>query len=103
MIEFYAQFDHNAPAELLYDRICDLKIRLAEIQHALGLPAYLGEILEEMALRSILPKSAPVQIDTWRETLEKIAALGPKEVRAWIEGLLHQGILTVTIENGRTQ
>jgi hypothetical protein len=98
----YEQLDHNAPSDLLLDRICDLKIRLAEIQHSLGLPAYLGEVLGEAALRSILPKSAPLQANTWREVLEKIADVGPGEVQAWIEELLHQGILTVTSKDGRS-
>jgi len=101
LMDSYERLDHNAPPDLLYDRICDLKIRLAEINHSLGLPAYLSEVLGEVALRSILPKSAPVQSGTWRETLANIAELGPGEAREWIEELLHQGILTITSENGR--
>jgi hypothetical protein len=103
LIDPYEQLDQNAPPDLLYDRICDLKIRLAEINHALGLPAFLNKIQGEMALRTILPKSAAVQSGTWREALIRIAALGAGEVRVWIEELLHQGILTVTSDSGEGQ
>jgi hypothetical protein len=78
---------------MLYERICDLKIRLAEINYSLGLPAELVVSEGELAVRDILPKSAPVFTNTWKLALDQIERLGAGNALVWIEELLNEGVL----------
>ena len=92
----YEQLERQAREELLYERICDLKIRVAELNYSLGLPAYLGEVEGELAIRDILPQSAEVQTNSWKLVLEQISRLEPEHARNWVEELLNRGVLRLS-------
>jgi hypothetical protein len=95
LADSYEQLERNSREELLYERICDLKIKVAELSYALGLPAYLGEVLGELAVRDILPQSAAVRTNSWKLALEQIGRLEPENARNWVEELLNRGILAI--------
>jgi tetratricopeptide (TPR) repeat protein len=95
LADSYEQLERNSREELLYERICDLKIKLAELSYSLGLPAYLGEVLGELAVRDILPQSAAVRTNSWKLALEQIGRLEPENTRNWVEELLNRGILAI--------
>jgi len=91
----YEQLEISAREEVLFERLCDLKIRLAEIDHALGLPASLGEVIGELAIRDILPRSTAVRTNSWKLVLEQIGRLETDNARNWIDELINRGILTL--------
>ena len=95
MADSYEQLEVSAREEVLFERLCDLKIRLAEINHALGLPASLGEVVGELAIRDILPRSTAIRTNSWKLVLEQIGRLDTDNARNWIEELLNRGILTL--------
>lgn len=97
----YEQLEHTMGGRLLYERICDLKIRIAEINYSLGLPAFLLELEGGLALRDILPRTSSVHANPWKVVLGRIAELGPENARAWIEELLNRGALTAAGEEDR--
>jgi hypothetical protein len=86
---------------VLFERICDLKMRVAELNYALGLPACLGEVQGELAIRDILPASAAVRTNSWKLALEQIARLGVEHARGWVDELLNRGILVLPSDGGR--
>ncbi len=92
----YEQLEISAREEVLFERLCDLKIRLAEINHALGLPAFLGEVVGELAIRDILPRSAAIRTNSWKLVLEQISRLETDNGRNWIEELLNRGVLALS-------
>ena len=81
---------------MLFERICDLKIRMAELNYAVGLPAYLAEVLGELAIRDILPKTTVVRTNSWKMALEQIGRLGTENARNWVDELLNRGILAIS-------
>jgi tetratricopeptide (TPR) repeat protein len=93
--EPYEYLELSTDRELLYERICDLKIRLAELHYSLGLPAPVVEADGEFALREILIGPAGKKSTGWQRALEKTARLRPDSVRGWIEESLNRGLLTV--------
>jgi hypothetical protein len=95
LADSYEQLERNSREELLYERICDLKIKVAELSYSLGLPAYLGEVLGELAVRDILPQSAAVRTNSWKLALEQIGRLEPENARNWVEELMNRGILAI--------
>jgi hypothetical protein len=99
VFDSYEQLENTQRGRLLYERLCDLKIRVAELNYALGLPAYSAELEAELALREILPGSAPVRSNAWKPTLEQITRLGAGNARGWIEELLNRGSLTMARED----
>jgi hypothetical protein len=73
---------HNSAVPLLlFDRINDLKIRLAETSYAAGLPASLAGPLGELAIKSLLADPASVQIDRWSDVIDGIARLESQDAR----------------------
>ena len=74
--------------------LCDLRMRLAELHYALGLPAWVSEVDGEFALREILPRSADGSSGDWKLALERITRLRPEHVYNWIEEALNRGMLT---------
>jgi tetratricopeptide (TPR) repeat protein len=92
----YEQLERQAREELLYERICDLKIRVAELNYSLGLPAYLGEVEGELAIRDILPQTAEVHTNSWKLVLEQIGRLETEHARNWVEELLNRGVLRLS-------
>ena len=102
--EPYEFLAHTGSKSILYERIFDLKVRLAELNYSLGLPASLEEIQGELALRDILPRSEAVRTSSWRFALERIHRLGPEHAVSWVEELINRGILSISsredIESG---
>ena len=92
----YEQLEISAGEEVLFERICDLKIRMAELNHAVGLPAYLAEVLGELAIRDILPKTTAVRTNSWKMAIEQIGRLGTENARNWVDELLNRGILAIS-------
>jgi tetratricopeptide (TPR) repeat protein len=99
LADSFEDLEGEHPDRLLFERLCDLKIRLAELNHAAGLPAALGEVQGELALRDILPRSATVRPDSWRVVLDRVASLGTEQVREWMEELLSRGALTTAAQS----
>lgn len=93
MIESYERLGKNPRLHYLYDRICDLKIRIAELNYSLGLPAFLGEIEAEPALREVLPSGSQADAGEWKSTIENISGLNEKAVPGWISSILSDGSL----------
>jgi hypothetical protein len=95
MIDPYERLERDLHMQYLYDRICDLKIRIAELNYDLGLPASLGEVEADRALTDILPLSVqPYGVD-WRQAIERINVLPQRAVAGWIDELTRSGSLTV--------
>jgi tetratricopeptide (TPR) repeat protein len=92
----YEQLERTLGERLLFERICDLKIRIAEINYSLGLPAFLSELEGQLALRDIIPRSSSVQTNPWRLVLKRISGLEPENVHDWIEELLNRGSLAIS-------
>jgi hypothetical protein len=83
-VEPYEQLAGRLRPQYLYDRICDLKIRLAELNYDLGMPAALYGIEVEPALRSILPQSEQARTGGWKHAVERINQLNARDVMAWV-------------------
>ncbi len=93
LIDPYEQLERSASRQIMDERICDLKIRLAELNYALGLPAFLAEFEAEPALHAILPEPSNTRISGWKAAVEQIQRLRPEDVKSWIEALTDQGSL----------
>ncbi len=89
----YEELEAVAHPNLLYERICDLKIRIAEINYALGLPAGITAAQARLAIRDIFPATNPISTDKWRVAMEQIGRLDAEKGRRWIEELMNEGIL----------
>ncbi len=97
----YEQLDQAGGEEVLFERICDLKIRLADLHYGMGIPAFLGEAEGELAVQEILPRSLAARAGTWKTALEQIGRLGVDDARRWIEDLATRGVLAA--EDGATE
>jgi hypothetical protein len=91
MIDSYEQLENSLHPQYLYDRICDLKIRLAELNYELGLPASMAELETECAMREILSRTSQPYANTWRYAEESINMLTEQDVRDWIEEIRNRG------------
>ncbi len=78
---------------LLFERICDLKVQLAELGYSLGWPAAFGEVVAEVALREIRPRPGEARSGSWKHELGRITALSPANARQWVEQCLNLGYL----------
>jgi tetratricopeptide (TPR) repeat protein len=94
-IESYERLDGAAREDLLYERMCDLKIRLAELNYSLGLPALLTKEEGELALRGLLPPSPEIRTDGWRLALERIGLITAGDIRSWLDELVERGFLVI--------
>jgi hypothetical protein len=81
--------------DLLFERIVDLKIRVAEIGYSAGLPASIGGLLEQQAIQNIITDPASPRVDSWDGVIQQIRRLGPGNSRGWVEELLNQGTLAI--------
>jgi tetratricopeptide (TPR) repeat protein len=91
LTDSYEMLEKSMHEEILFERICDLKIRIAELNYSLGLPANLAVFQGELALRDIVPDSDQVRTNGWKGALEQIGRLGLQNVRDWIDELLNRG------------
>jgi hypothetical protein len=96
--ESYEDLELSERTGGLFDRICDLKIRLADLQYSLGLPAFVMEVEGELALRDVLPKSEKVQAHSWKLVLDRISRLSIDRTRGWMEEALSRGWLAPASE-----
>jgi hypothetical protein len=95
LLESYEGLDKVGAVSHLFERLCDLKFKLAEMNYTFGLPAYLAELQGERALQDILPESREVRTNSWRFALEQIERLGPDNVRKWMQDLVSLGYLKI--------
>jgi hypothetical protein len=91
--ESYEQLDGAGREELLYERICDLKIQLADLNYRAGIPAVVGEVEGELAIQEILPHRLSTRTATWKYALEQIGRLSPEQALGWVEELMARGTL----------
>ncbi len=94
----YERLERGAPAAVLLERICDLKIRIAEISYAQGWPAALEEPLAEQALRSSASQTDADTPEQWKSRLEWIKRLDNSDARAWMRQLLAFGTVNPRAE-----
>ena len=80
--------------EVLFERFNDVKIRLAEISYAAGLPASVMELVGDLALQKLGTDPGAANIQDWQGVIYQIEKLGPDQVRGWIEELLGTGALS---------
>jgi len=92
----YEMLDNYPQRDLLFARVFDLKVRLAELGYAAALPASIGGILGEAAIDNMLADPMAAHIDTWNDVVTQIERMGLGSVRNWIEELLGRGVLTTT-------
>jgi tetratricopeptide (TPR) repeat protein len=97
ILDSYENLDKGLREQILFERICDLRIRLAELNYSLGLPPALAAFEGELAIRDIVPASEQAQSNNWRLALEQIARLRPANIRSWIEELTSRGCLTEAV------
>ena len=85
----------NYPQHLLFDRMIDVKIRLAETGYAAGVPAAVGAMVGDLALQNLITDPASPSVNTWNDVIREIARLGPGYVGGWMEELLNRGFLSL--------
>jgi hypothetical protein len=90
----YEALETNVRPNVLFERICDLKIRIAELNYAMGLPAALAGFEAELALKDIVPEHDELNANSWRIALERIARLDTSSVSHWIEEMSRRGYLS---------
>lgn len=98
MLDSYERLEKHLDPEYLYDRICDLKIRIAELNYSLGLPATLGEIQGNAALDAILPPYSTSGGD-WQYAIRRINELTEKSVLGWINEFITRGSLSFRVKD----
>jgi hypothetical protein len=94
MINSYEFFAGNLKPQLLYDRICDLKIRMAELNYDLGLPAFVMNLEAELAVQGFLSKMPSTDEKVWKRAIRSINELNRDDALQWFHRLLNRGILT---------
>jgi hypothetical protein len=94
IVDSYEALEKSARDEVLFERICDLKIRLAELNYELGIPAYVAEMQSELAVREVLPKTPAVRTSSWHMAVSQIESLRREAVASWMDELLHRGTLS---------
>jgi len=92
-VETYEQVA-NYRSQLLFERVFDLKIRLAEIAYSAGLPASVAGVLGQMAVQSLIVDRAGTSVSGWEEAIQQIRLLNVGNIHGWMEELLVSGILT---------
>ncbi len=99
MMDSYERLEKSLHPQDLYERICDLKIRIAELNYALGLPASFEEAEGDMALHSILAPSSPAVAGDWKYTIGRINGLTEKAVLGWVDELMTRGSLSTRLKD----
>jgi len=94
LVESYERLEKSLHPQTLYDRLCDLKIRIAEINYDMELPASLGEIQAGIALKSMLSTRT---IAGWQETVRQTNRLSKKMAPVWIDELMKNKYLVPEI------
>ena len=96
LADSYEQLERTASEEILAERICDLKIWIAELNYTLGIPAFLAEFEAQPALNAVLPQSPTLPVSSWKLAVEQIRRLKPEDVKNWIEELTEGGSLSTS-------
>jgi hypothetical protein len=89
----YERLDRSEEKSILFERICDLKIRSAEIGYAAGFPAFLDEFQAEFAVRDALPPVSGVRTGIWKMVLQQMETFDERNVRTWVNALVARGLL----------
>jgi tetratricopeptide (TPR) repeat protein len=97
--EPYEYLELQARKEVLFERICDLRMRLADLNYALGLPSLVAELEVGLALRDILPRLEKGNNQGWQQVLDKVNRLGIDNTRGWIDEALRRGWLIPAAES----
>lgn len=91
----YERLQNSALPDFLFDRIIDLKIRLAETGYSAGVPASVGGMVGESALQYLIADPASTLVGTWNDLMKEIMRLGPAHQIFWMEELLNRGALSI--------
>jgi hypothetical protein len=91
----YERLQDSVSPDLLFDRIIDLKIKLAETGYAAGAPASVAGMVGDLALEYLVADSASIPAGSWNDLMKQIMLLSPGHHFMWMEELLNRGFLSV--------
>jgi hypothetical protein len=98
LCDSYERLQNSDLPDFLFDRIIDLKIRLAETGYAVGVPASVAGMVGELALQYLIADPASIRIGAWDDLMKEIMGLGLAHQMMWMEELLNRGSLSVYSE-----
>lgn len=98
LCDSYERLQNSDLPDFLFDRIIDLKIRLAETGYAVGAPASVAGMVGELALQYLSANPATSRVGTWDDLVKEIMRLGLAHQFMWMEELLNRGSLSVYSE-----
>lgn len=91
LCEPYERLQESGPPDSLFDRIIDLKIRLAETGYAAGAPAAAAGLVGELALEYLVADPASTHVSSWNDLMKEIMLLNSGHHFAWMQELLNRG------------
>ncbi len=91
----YELLQSSASPAFLFDRINDLKIRLAETGYAAGAPASVAGLIGELALEYLVADPALVRVGSWSDLVKETMHVATGHYYMWMEELLNRGSLSV--------
>jgi tetratricopeptide (TPR) repeat protein len=94
----YERLENAGLSDFVFDRIIDLKIRLAEIGYAAGAPASVTGMVGELALQYLVSDPASTRVGSWGDLTREIMRLGVAHEFMWMEELLNRGSLSAYSE-----
>jgi tetratricopeptide (TPR) repeat protein len=98
LCESYERLQNSDLPDFLFDRMIDLKIRLAETGYAVGVPASVAGMVGELALQFLISDPATTRVGAWDDLVKEIMRLGLAHQFMWMEELLNRGSLSVYSE-----
>jgi hypothetical protein len=98
LCDSYERLQNSDLPDFLFDRMIDLKIRLAETGYAVGVPASVAGMVGELALQYLIADPATTRVAAWEDLVKEIMRLGLAHQFMWMEELLNRGSLSVYSE-----
>jgi hypothetical protein len=98
LCDSYERLENSDLPDFLFDRIIDLKIRLAETGYAVGVPASVAGVVGDLALQYLIADPATTRVGAWDDLVKEIMRLGLAHQFVWMEELLNRGSLSVYSE-----
>ncbi len=95
LCDSYEWLQDSISPDFLFDRIIDMKIRLAETGYAAGTPASVAGMVGELALEYLVADPASIPVGSWNDLVNQIMLLSPGHHFMWMEELLNRGSLSV--------
>ena len=95
LCDSYEWLQDSISPDFLFDRIIDMKIRLAETAYAAGAPASVAGLVGELALEYLVADPASTPVGSWNDLVNQIMLLSPGHHFMWMEELLNRGSLSV--------